>query len=174
MSKIIWKKLGSRELKPSNITLRAYDRCHFFHVDLFHDVLVQLSSKIVLMDLKLDYIIFLGYNYILEELKLIFHSPKMSVASPPPTGEKSTLAHNKELHTKRACVICEEYGHYTHHFPKIAWYWDALGALSRATTKTPLLYVALVKDDGLKTMFYAFKEKTSRTIHPFSHPLSIL
>jgi len=68
MSKFLWKNLGSPELKPYDITLRAYDRHPSAPVGLYPSVLVKLARKLVLIDIEvldaqLDYNILLGRSY---------------------------------------------------------------------------------------------------------------
>ena len=68
MSKNVWQKLGAPELKPSIITLRAYDGRPSTHVGLFQNVPVSLAGKTVHIDIKvldahLDYSILLGRSY---------------------------------------------------------------------------------------------------------------
>ena len=68
MSKLVWQKLGSLELKASPITLRAYDERPLAPIGLFQDVSVELVSKTVLIDIdildaQLDYNILLGRSY---------------------------------------------------------------------------------------------------------------
>ena len=68
MSKKIWQKLGSPKLKPSVITLRAYDGCPSNFVSLYQNVLVFLAIKMVHIDIEvldahLDYNILLGQSY---------------------------------------------------------------------------------------------------------------
>lgn len=65
MSKTVWQKLGSLELKPFDITLREYDKHPYAVVGLFQDILVKLMSKnmlinIEVLDAKLDYNTLLG------------------------------------------------------------------------------------------------------------------
>jgi hypothetical protein len=68
MSKTVWKKLGSPELLPSTITLRAYDSRPSSPKGLFQNVPVELGGKTILIDIEvidaqLDYNIFLGRTY---------------------------------------------------------------------------------------------------------------
>ena len=65
MSKNVWQNLGSPELKPSDITLRAYDGRPSTLVGLYQNVPVYLAGKMVLIDIEvldahLDYNILLG------------------------------------------------------------------------------------------------------------------
>lgn len=46
------ERLRSPKLKPSNITLRAYDKYPYVPLGLYQVVLVQLSWKIVLIDIE--------------------------------------------------------------------------------------------------------------------------
>jgi hypothetical protein len=68
MSKIVWKKLGSPELIPSTITLRAYDGRPSSPEGLFQNVPVELGGKTILIDIEvidapLDYNILFGCSY---------------------------------------------------------------------------------------------------------------
>ena len=68
MSKNVWQKLGAPELKPSIITLRAYNGRPSTLVDLFQNVPVCLAGKTVhieieVLDTHLDYNILLGWSY---------------------------------------------------------------------------------------------------------------
>jgi hypothetical protein len=68
MSKTVWQKLGSPDLIPSAITLRAYDGRPSSPEGLFQNVPVELGGKAILIDIKfidaqLDYNIFLGRSY---------------------------------------------------------------------------------------------------------------
>jgi hypothetical protein len=68
MSKTVWKKLGSPELIPSSITLRAYDRQPSSPEGLFQNVPVELGGKTILIDIEvidtpLDYNILFGHSY---------------------------------------------------------------------------------------------------------------
>jgi hypothetical protein len=68
MSKTVWKKLGSPELIPSAITLRAYDRRPSSPEGLFQNVPVELGGKTILIDIEvidapLDYNILFGCRY---------------------------------------------------------------------------------------------------------------
>jgi hypothetical protein len=68
MSKIVWQKLGSPELIPSAITLRAYDERPSSPEGLFQNVPVELGGKTILIDIEvinaqLDYNILLGRSY---------------------------------------------------------------------------------------------------------------
>ena len=68
MSKNVWQKLGAPELKPSVITLRAYDDRPSTPVSLFQNVPVCLAGKMVHIDIEvldthLDYNILLGRSY---------------------------------------------------------------------------------------------------------------
>ena len=65
MSKNVWQKLGYPELKPSIITLRAYNGHPSTHVDLYQNVSVYLARKTIhidieILDAHLDYNILLG------------------------------------------------------------------------------------------------------------------
>jgi hypothetical protein len=68
MSKTVWQKLGSPELIPSAITLRAYDGRPSSPEGLFQNVPVELGGKTILIDIEvidaqLDYNILLGCSY---------------------------------------------------------------------------------------------------------------
>jgi hypothetical protein len=68
MSKTVWKKLGSPELVPSAITLRAYDGRPSSPEGLFQNVPVELGGKTILIDIEvidapLDYNILFGRSY---------------------------------------------------------------------------------------------------------------
>ena len=68
MSNNVWQKLGSPELKPSFITLRAYDGRPSTPVGLYQNVPVCLAGKTVHINIKfldthLDYNILLGRSY---------------------------------------------------------------------------------------------------------------
>jgi hypothetical protein len=68
MSKTVWQKLGSLELIPSAITLRAYDGRPSSPEGLFQNVPVELGGKTILIDIEvidaqLDYNILLGRSY---------------------------------------------------------------------------------------------------------------
>jgi hypothetical protein len=68
MSKIVWQKLGSPELIPSAITLRAYDGWPSSPEGLFQNVPIKLGGKTILIDIEvidapLDYNILFGRSY---------------------------------------------------------------------------------------------------------------
>jgi hypothetical protein len=68
MSKTVWQKLGSPELIPSAITLRAYDGRPSSPEGLFQNVPVELGGKTILIDIEvidapLDYNILFGRSY---------------------------------------------------------------------------------------------------------------
>jgi hypothetical protein len=68
MSKSVWQKLGSPELLPSAITLRAYDRRSASPEGIFQNVPIELGGKTVLIDIEvieapLEYNILLGCTY---------------------------------------------------------------------------------------------------------------
>jgi hypothetical protein len=68
MSKIEWQKLGSSELIPSAITLRAYDGRQSSPEGLFQNVPIELGGKTILIDIEvidapLNYNIFFGRSY---------------------------------------------------------------------------------------------------------------
>jgi len=52
MPKFVRKKLGYSQLKPSDITLRAYDGCPSTLVSLYPSVPVKLARKTVLIDIE--------------------------------------------------------------------------------------------------------------------------
>jgi hypothetical protein len=68
MSKKVWQKLGSLELIPSAITLRAYDGRPSSPEGLFQNVPIELGGKTILIDIEvidapLDYNILFGHSY---------------------------------------------------------------------------------------------------------------
>jgi hypothetical protein len=68
MSKTVWQKLGSPELIPFAITLRAYDGRPSSPEGLFQNVPVELGGKTILIDIEvidaqIDYNILLGCSY---------------------------------------------------------------------------------------------------------------
>jgi hypothetical protein len=68
MSKSVWQKLGSPELIPSAITLRAYDERPSSPEGLFQNVPVELGGKTILIDIEvidtpLDYNILFSCSY---------------------------------------------------------------------------------------------------------------
>jgi hypothetical protein len=68
MSKTVWQKLGSPELIPSAITLRAYEGRPSSPKGLFQNVPIELGGKTILIDIEvinaqLDYNILLGRSY---------------------------------------------------------------------------------------------------------------
>jgi hypothetical protein len=71
MSKIVWLKLGSLELTPSSITLRAYDGRPSSPEGLFQNVPVELRGKTILIDIEvidvtLNYNILFGRSYMYD------------------------------------------------------------------------------------------------------------
>jgi hypothetical protein len=67
MSKFIWKKLGSPNLVPSVVTLRAYDRRPSSHKGLFQNAPLKLGGKTIMIDIEvidapLDYNILFGHS----------------------------------------------------------------------------------------------------------------
>jgi hypothetical protein len=71
MSKTVWQKLGSPELLPSAITLRAYDGRPSSPEGLFQNVPVELGGKTILIDIEvidapLDYNILFGHTYMYD------------------------------------------------------------------------------------------------------------
>jgi hypothetical protein len=68
MSKVVWKKLGSPELVPFAITLRAYDSRPVSLEGLFQNVPVELGGKTILMNIEVmdapfDYNILFRHSY---------------------------------------------------------------------------------------------------------------
>jgi hypothetical protein len=68
MSKHVWQKIGSPELVPSTITLRAYDGRPTSSEGLCQNVPIELGGKTILIDIEvidapLDYNILFGRNY---------------------------------------------------------------------------------------------------------------
>jgi hypothetical protein len=68
MSKHVWHKIGSPELVPSTITLRAYDGRPTSSAGLCQNVPIELGGKTILIDIEvidaqLDYNILFGRNY---------------------------------------------------------------------------------------------------------------
>jgi hypothetical protein len=68
MSKTVWQKLGSLELIPSAITLRAYDRRPSSPKGLFQNVPIKLGGKTILIDIEvidtpLNYNILFSHSY---------------------------------------------------------------------------------------------------------------
>ena len=68
MSTSVWKQLGSPELAPSTITLRAWDGHASQPIGLFRNFPITLAGKTVCVDVEvidapLDYNIILGRSY---------------------------------------------------------------------------------------------------------------
>jgi hypothetical protein len=68
MSKDIWQKIGSPELVPSTISLRAYDGRPTSPIGLCQNVPIELGGKTILIDIEvidaqLDYNILFGRTY---------------------------------------------------------------------------------------------------------------
>ena len=68
MSKDIWQKIGSPELVPSTISLRAYDGRPTSPIGLCQNIPIELGGKTILIDIEvidaqLDYNILFGRNY---------------------------------------------------------------------------------------------------------------
>jgi hypothetical protein len=68
MSKHVWQKIGSSELVPSTITLRAYDGRPTSSAGLCQNVPIELWGKNILIHIEiinaqLDYNILFGRNY---------------------------------------------------------------------------------------------------------------
>ena len=84
MSASVWKQLGSPELAPSTITLRAWDGHASQPIGLFRNCPITLAGKTVCVDIEvinapLDYNILLGrsYTYAMSTVpSMVFH--KMS------------------------------------------------------------------------------------------------
>ena len=75
MSNNVWQKLGTPELKPSDITLREYDGHPSSPVGLYQNVPVCLASKTILieievLDAQLDYNIALWWSYMYAMLAI--------------------------------------------------------------------------------------------------------
>ena len=51
--------------------------------------------------------------------------------------EPATKGKGKALRSNHTCTICRNYGHYTHHCPKISRYRDALHAIKRSYQEDP-------------------------------------
>jgi hypothetical protein len=94
MSKLLWKKLGSPELVPSSITLRAYDGRPSSPEGLFQNVHVELGGKTILIDIEvidapLDYNILFGrrYMYAMKAIaSSVFHTMMF-----PHNGKNATI-----------------------------------------------------------------------------------
>jgi hypothetical protein len=68
MSKYVWQKLGSPELIPFAITLRAYDGRPSSLEGIFQNVPIEIRGKTILIDIEvintpLDYNILFGRSY---------------------------------------------------------------------------------------------------------------
>jgi hypothetical protein len=68
MSKLVWKNIGSPDLVPSAITLRAYDSQSSSPKGIFQNVPIELGGKTILIKIKfinspLDYNIFFRRSY---------------------------------------------------------------------------------------------------------------
>jgi hypothetical protein len=75
---MVWQKLGSPELIPSAITLRAYDGQPSSLEGLFQNVPVELGGKTILIDIEvidapLDYNILFGRSY-MYAMKVVAYS----------------------------------------------------------------------------------------------------
>ena len=57
MSTFIWKKLGSPTLQPSTTSLRTYDGFSTKVLVIFTNVLIELASKMVLIDIEVPNLI---------------------------------------------------------------------------------------------------------------------
>jgi hypothetical protein len=102
MSKTVWKKLGSPDLLPTAITLRAYDGRPSSPEGLFQNVPVELGGKTILidievMDAQLDYNILLGRTY-MYAMKAVASSIFRTIMFP----------HNSKI------VTIDQLSHYEH------------------------------------------------------------
>jgi hypothetical protein len=93
MSKVVWKKLGSPELVPSTITLRAYDGRPSSPEGIFQNVPVELGGKTILIDIEfidapLDYNILFGCSY-MYAMKVVASSVFRTMMFP----------HNRKINT---------------------------------------------------------------------------
>jgi hypothetical protein len=52
MSKVVWQKLGSPELVPFSITLRAYDSRPSSLEGIFQNFPLELGGKTILIDIE--------------------------------------------------------------------------------------------------------------------------
>jgi hypothetical protein len=75
MSKIVWKKLGSPQLIPSSITLRAYDGQPSSPEGIFQNFPIELEGKTILINIEvidtpLNYNILFGcsYMYVMKDV----------------------------------------------------------------------------------------------------------
>ena len=111
MSKNVWQKLGSPELKPPVITLRAYDDRPSTAVSLYQNVLVCLVGKTIHIDIEvldahLDYNILLGKNYMYAMPAItssVFHIMMFPHEDRIITVDQ--LTHNKKRPLKNTNVI---------------------------------------------------------------------
>jgi hypothetical protein len=82
MSKFVWQKLGSPEIVPSSITLRAYDCLPSSPEGIFQNVPRELGGKTIMVDIQvidapLDYNILFecSYMYVMKALaSSLFHT----------------------------------------------------------------------------------------------------
>jgi hypothetical protein len=86
ISKTVWQKLGSLELIPSAITLRAYDGRPSSPKGLFQNVPVELGGKNILInieviDAQLNYNILLGRSY-MYAMKVVASSVFQTIMFP--------------------------------------------------------------------------------------------
>ena len=73
----------------------------------------------------------------LDELKLLLSS-KVDIATPHSCKkEPATKIQGKSLCTNNACTICNNYGHYAHHFLEISRYRDTLHAIEQSYQEDP-------------------------------------
>lgn len=103
----------------------------------------------------------------LDKLKSLLHAPKAPLNPPPLTGENTTPARYKALRTNYACTICVEYKNYTHNFPNIPRYRDALGTLAQANIVIPSLLATPMADDVSKTIFLCHEGRSFLLISLF-------
>ena len=73
----------------------------------------------------------------MDELKPLLGS-EAKIATPQSLKkELGTKGKGKALRTNHACIICSNYGHYTHHCPEIPRYKDTLHAIERFYQEDP-------------------------------------
>lgn len=73
----------------------------------------------------------------LDELKPLLGSETEIMMPRSRKKEPTTKAKGKVLRTNHACTLCNNYGHYTHNFPEIPRYRDALHAIKRSYQENP-------------------------------------
>ena len=76
----------------------------------------------------------------LDELKLLLRSEKNIAMKSSRKKVSATKNQGKALCTNHACTICKNYGHYTHHCPKIPRYRNALHALEQSYQEDPSIH----------------------------------